>query len=80
MNGNKETENIENREVKSTYRYYFAVSNDNGYNWNTFRATEDNTGKGWGSIAANGKKVLLIWPDMRGGKHLRYSIVESSGN
>lgn len=66
--------------MNSKHRYFFAVSNDYGNNWKTFRVTEDNTGQGWGSIAANGNKVLLIWPDMRGGKHLRYSIIESSVN
>lgn len=69
---------INNKNVTGSAKSYYAVSRDNGQTWTEFRATQDNTGQGWGNIAANGNWVMMVWPDARGGKGLRYNLIEDA--
>jgi hypothetical protein len=67
---------IHNRAVAATDVFYYAVSSDGGHTWEDRRATEDSSGQGWGTLAANGNTVMLVWPDNRGGGGLYYRLIE----
>lgn len=58
----------------------YHVSHDDGQTWGPAqRATLDPEGQGFGNVGANGRCVMLVWPDRRGGQlHLRYRLFESA--
>jgi hypothetical protein len=53
------------------------MSVDGGKTWKANRTvTKDRAGQGHGNVAANGNIVMMVWPDMRDGLHLRYRLIE----
>jgi hypothetical protein len=36
-------------------------------------------GQGHGNMAVRGKWVMLVWPDIRNGAHVRYSLLHDPG-
>ena len=78
-NQNGRSGNINNRSVAPAARSYYAVSGDGGQTWTAHRVTADESGQGWGNIAANGSWVMMVWPDNRAGKTLRYNLILDNG-
>lgn len=64
-----------NKTIESIDRYFYSTSRDKGRSWiTTIPVTSDTTGQGHGNVAVNGNAVMMVWPDMRDGLHVRYSL------
>jgi hypothetical protein len=68
--------NIKDRTITQSHRYFYALSPDSGNTWTqgNVRLTQDNSGQGHGNMAVNRTWIMFVWPDMRQGLHLRYSL------
>jgi hypothetical protein len=49
-------------------------STDNGSNWTYNRPVAVEPGQGRGNLATNGSWIMAVWPDIRSGPHIRYSL------
>lgn len=68
-------EDQRDRTIGPEHRIYISFSRDGGNTWTYNRALTVEPGQGHGDLAVNGNMVLAVWPDIRGGKHLRYSLL-----
>ena len=57
---------------------YMSFSRDGGKTWTYNQPLAAAPGQGHGDLAVNGNTVLAVWPDIRGGAHLRYSLLNDN--
>ena len=71
-------EDQRDRTIAPTDRVYVSFSGDGGKIWTYNHPLAAEPGQGHGDLAANGNTVLAVWPDIRGGGHRRYSLLEDN--
>src|SRR5690606_37056979 len=69
-------EDQRDRTIAPGHRIYMSFSRDGGKTWTYNQPLAAEPGQGHGDLAANGNTVLVVWPDIRGGQHLRYALFE----
>lgn len=62
------------RTIDAAHRFYLSWSRDNGTTWIYNQPVAAEAGQGHGNLAVNGNWIMAVWPDTRGGPHLRYSL------
>jgi hypothetical protein len=68
---------LTNRNLESSDRLNLTWSTDNGDSWKTPQKMGTGSGQGHGNLAVNGNWVMVVWPDMRDGQHVRFSILDA---
>lgn len=63
------------RTVEAVDRFYLSYSHDGGTTWTYNRPVATESGQGHGNLAVNGNWIMAVWPDVRGGAHIRYMLL-----
>ena len=69
-------EDQRDRTVGGNDRIYLSRSSDDGRTWTFNVPLAADPGQGHGNLAVNSTWIMVVWPDIRGGPHLRYSLLE----
>jgi hypothetical protein len=62
------------RTITREHRFFLSWSTDNGTTWTYNRPISPDAGQGHGNLAVNGDWIMAVWPDIRGGPHIRYAL------
>jgi hypothetical protein len=62
------------RTIDPEHRFFLSWSRDNGTTWTYNQPVAPDTGQGHGNLAVNGNWIMAVWPDIRGGPHIRYAL------
>jgi hypothetical protein len=67
------------RTIGAQHRFYYSFSRDQGRTWTLNQPVASESGQGHGNMAVRGEWIMLVWPDIRGGAHVRYSLIRDPG-
>jgi hypothetical protein len=73
--GDMANEPSTDRTIRAHHRFYYSFAHDDGRTWTFNQPVAAESGQGHGNMAVNGTWVMLVWPDIRGGAHLRHSLL-----
>ena len=68
------------RTIGAQHRFYYSFSRDGEATWTLNQPVAKQPGQGHGNLAANGEWVMRVWPDLRDGAHVRYSLIRDPGS
>lgn len=73
-------EDQRDRTIDATDRFYLSCSRDDGATWIFNHPVADEAGQGHGNLAVQGNWIMAVWPDIRGGPHVRYTLLRDGGS
>jgi len=73
-------DNPRDRKIGDESRIYYSYTPDQGLNWTYNVPVSQDAGQGHGDLAANGSDVMIVWPDIRNGNHLRFTHLQTDKN
>jgi hypothetical protein len=67
------------RTIGARHRFYYSFLFNRGEEWTLNQPVAAEPGQGHGNMAVNGEWAMLVWPDIRGGAHVRFSLLRDPG-